>query len=313
MSVITLQNPGKAVVKDPERPHRLLLKSAYILAGALIVGVGVYGFDYYPLDSLQRVYSAKHQTLRPSGFVGLSLGILGAILFCNIFLYAIRKHWTWLRKWGSNRHWLNFHVLMGLTAPLVIAFHAAFRFHGLAGMAFWIMVAVALSGVVGRYLYSQIPRNLNAAELSLAEARVEQDKLTRDLAGQKLFSEEDLAPLFRLPSKQRVASESMLMMFLSLIALDVLRFLHVAKLRRKALGWGGSFATMGGLLNSQAHEIENVILLAGKQAAMSKRILFLSRSQKVLNLWHVVHKPFSYSFVVLAIIHITVELLIGVR
>lgn len=313
MSVTTLQTPGRAAVKDPERLHRYLLTSAYILAGALVVGVGVYGFDYYLLDSVQRLFSAKHQTLRPNGFVGLTLGILGSILFCNIFLYSVRKHWAWLRMRGSNRHWLNFHVLMGLTAPLVIAFHAAFRFHGLAGMAFWIMVVVALSGVVGRYLYSQIPRNLNAAELSLDEARKEQEKLTLALAAQKLFSDRDLAPLFQLPSKERVANEFLPLLALSLIALDVRRFVYVAKLRRKALGWGGSLATVGGLLNSQTHEIENVILLARRQAAMSKRILFLSRSQKVFHLWHVVHKPFSYSFMVLAIIHIAVELLIGVR
>ena len=38
---------------------------------------------------------------------------------------------------------------------------------GMAGVAFWIMTAVALSGVVGRYLYAQIPRSLNAAVSAL--------------------------------------------------------------------------------------------------------------------------------------------------
>ena len=36
-----------------------------------------------------------------------------------------------------------------------------------------------------------------------------------------------------------------------------------------------------------------------------KRVLFLSRSQKVFHLWHVVHKPFSYAFAVLALLHIS--------
>ena len=46
---------------------------------------------------------------------------------------------------------------------------------------------------------------------------------------------------------------------------------------------------------------------------VSKRILFLSRTHKVFHLWHVVHRPLSYSFVVLALIHITVVLLFGIR
>lgn len=180
-------------------------------------------------------------------------------------------------------------------------------------MAFWIMVAVALSGFVGRYFYSQIPRSLNAAELSLDEARMEQETLTQALAGQRLFAEQELAPLFHFPSKQKVETEFLPVVFVSLIALDVKRVLHVAKLRRKALGWSGAFSTLGGMFQSHAREIESVISLARRQASMSKRILFLSRSKKVFHLWHVVHKPFSFSFALLATIHIIVEMLFGVR
>jgi hypothetical protein len=38
---------------------------------------------------------------------------------------------------------------------------------------------------------------------------------------------------------------------------------------------------------------------------------FLERVQQVFHLWHVVHRPFSYSFVALVAIHITVVLLLG--
>ena len=49
---------------------------------------------------------------------------------------------------------------------------------GLAGIAYWIMIAVMLSGLVGRYLYSQIPRRINAAELSLQEMQAMTNELT---------------------------------------------------------------------------------------------------------------------------------------
>jgi hypothetical protein len=40
-------------------------------------------------------------------------------------------------------------------------------------------------------------------------------------------------------------------------------------------------------------------------------MLFLSRSQQVFNLWHIVHRPFSYAFAVLACIHIVTAILLG--
>jgi len=44
---------------------------------------------------------------------------------------------------------------------------------------------------------------------------------------------------------------------------------------------------------------------------LAKQVLFLSRTQQVFHLWHVVHRPFSYSFVVLALIHIVVVMWLG--
>ena len=80
-------------------------------------------------------------------------------MFFVIYLYPLRKRWGWLGSQGNSRHWLDFHVVLGTAAPLVIALHSSFKFGGIAGMAFWIMTAVTLSGFIGRYLYSQIPEN----------------------------------------------------------------------------------------------------------------------------------------------------------
>jgi hypothetical protein len=59
--------------------------------------------------------------------------------------------------------------------------------------------------------------------------------------------------------------------------------------------------------------LERAIDAARDEAALAKRILFLSRSQQVFHLWHVVHKPFSYSFAALALIHIFVVINLGYR
>jgi hypothetical protein len=60
-------------------------------------------------------------------------------------------------------------------------------------------------------------------------------------------------------------------------------------------------------------KLERALRVAQKQAALSKSILFLSRTQQVFQLWHVVHRPFSYEFAILAILHIGIALFMGYR
>jgi hypothetical protein len=293
--------------------HRAALRFCYLCSILLIAGVAIYGESYYRLNSAMRPFSPKHVLLRPNGAIGLWLGVLGATMFLIIFLYPIRKRWAWFRSKGNTRHWLDFHVMVGLSAPFIIALLASFKFRGIAGMAFWIMSAVALSGVIGRYLYAQIPRSLNAAELSLQEVQEEQLQLAKQLTTQRLFTHSHLEPLFRFPGWRRVKSLPLMVALAMMVVIDGLRVLHIARLRLRVLSFWACLMTLGGLLPSGDPEIERVIAMARKQAALSKRILFLEHSQQVFHLWHVVHKPFSYSFALLAALHIVVVMLFGVR
>src|SRR5467141_4763102 len=199
-SVATAVAPSQ----DRERGHRSRVAAGYFLFATLIAALTVYGFDYYSLGSADRPFSLKHIALRPSGTIGLKLGWLGVSMFLVIFLYPLRKAWPWLMKKGNSRHWLDYHVILGIAAPFVIAFHSSFKFRGFAGMAFWIMFAVSVSGIVGRYLYGQIPRSLNAAELSLKEVQDIQAKLGEQLAAQRVLGKADLRSVLTLPSSERV-------------------------------------------------------------------------------------------------------------
>ncbi len=301
---------GVVAVPDKARRHRIRLTIGYLLVTALIVTLSVYGFDYYGLSAAERPHSPKHAILKPSGPIGLNLGILGALCFLAIFLYPLRKHWTWLRR-GSAKHWLDIHVMLGLSAPFIIAFHSSFKFRGLAGMAFWIMTAVAMSGVIGRYVYSQIPRSLNAAELSLRECQELQKELTETLSAQRMLPRVDVQWLLKLPSAQRVAGMSLAGALIYMIGLDMARPFRVARLRRHCLGFWEKLSTVGGLRRTEHRELERTIATAREFSSLSKRIVFLTRSKQVFHLWHVIHKPFSYSFAILALIHIGVVVMMG--
>jgi hypothetical protein len=232
-------------------------------------------------------------------------------LFLMIFLYPLRKRIQWLGRIGSARHWLDFHVIAGLTAPVLIAFHASFKFRGIAGVAFWIMLSVAISGVIGRYIYAQIPRSLSSAELSFKELAEMEERLSRDLSAQSPLSALDFAPLLQVPTPAQVRAMSAFRAILGMMVLDVCRPFHIARLRIRVLGWSRVLPYFGGLVRTSNEDLERAIRIARTKAALSKRIAFLSRSQQVFHLWHVIHRPFSYSFAVLALIHIVVVIALG--
>jgi len=280
-----------------------------MLAG--ILSVAYLGFPYYRLSAPERAYSPLQEAFRPSGTVGLKLGFAGLGLFLVLFLYPIRKRWPWLGRMGKTKNWLDFHVLVGISAPIVITLHSSLKMSGLAGLAYWIMMAVAISGFAGRYLYAQIPRSLNAAELSLQEMQALSARLAQDLERQALVTAEEVAPLLKLPDRKTVEEMSVLGALWLMFRMDVARPFQVSRLRRKALSGSGMFLTLGGLLPSRHRELEHVIASVRRQSWISAKMLFLQRIEDVFHLWHVVHRPFSYSFAVLVVAHITVAMLLG--
>ena len=294
-----------------ERAHRVRVWIAGMAALLLCIGIAAYGFDYYRLPRELRPFSDKHELLRPSGLIGINLGILGTILFLIIFLYAFRKIIPALGRMGTAKHWMDFHIICGVTAPIIIAFHASFKFNNIAGVAFWIMLAVALSGIAGRYLYAQIPQSLNAAKTSFQELEANEDALADALKRQTVLSEAKIARIFAMPTAEEIRKSSLLVTLGNMILLDVRRPFQIAAVRRQAATFGQLLRSVGGLFPTGNDDIEIVVRLVRKKASLSKRILFLDQAERVFHLWHVIHRPFSYAFAVLAVIHIVNAIRLG--
>jgi hypothetical protein len=98
-----------------------------------------------------------------SGLVGHGIGVLGFILMLMTeTLYSIRRMLTDYR-WGSMAAWLRFHMVTGLVGPYMVLLHTTMKFQGLAGVAMLLTVVVVVSGVIGRYIYTAVPRTPGAA------------------------------------------------------------------------------------------------------------------------------------------------------
>jgi hypothetical protein len=293
--------------------HRVVMWATIAAGMTLVVILIASGASYYTLSLEERPYSPLHAQLRSSGAVGLRLGILGMAMFGVLFLYPLRKRWQWLARIGATRRWLRLHVLFGIATPLVVTFHTAFRFHGLAGLAYWTMIAVALSGFVGRYVYAKIPRSLSSVQLVADELDAQIATLANRLHDQKLFRAGDLAPLLQVPAAQEIRRMSLINALWLMLQIDIRRPFLVSRLRRRVLRGSQLITTLGGWLASPDSYVESIVANVRRQARLRTAIAFLDRTQRIFHLWHVVHRPFSISFVILVLVHICVQLSVGLR
>src|SRR5437016_4421045 len=306
---------GTAILprEDAEKGHRTRVFLAWMLALAVVLVIAGYGLNYYTLGATQRPFSPKHQLLRPSGTIGIKLGMLGVLMFFLIYLYPLRKKWGWLGRMGNSRHWLDCHVVLGATAPLIIAFHSSFKFGNIAGMAFYSMLMVTISGFVGRYLYAHIPRGLSAAELSLKEIQEKEEALRKELDEQKATFGFCVEALSELPTLAEVAKAPLIASLLSMFLIDMKRPIKASLVRLREAGFGAWVLSCFGLFATSDKKLERAIRVAQKEAALSQSIVFLSSTQRIFQLWHVIHRPFSYAFAILAVLHIGIALFMGYR
>lgn len=285
----------------PSRLHHAVLIALYLFTIAATVLIAVQGWDYYTASRLDRPHLELHTAWKAGGPVGHGLGILGSLLMLLMMLYIPRKRMKRLQDVGKLSHWLNIHIWMGVTAPILITFHSTFKFGGIVAVSYWSMVAVALSGVLGRYIYLQIPRTLSGQELGELELD-EMDRSLRDeLAAMPGMTDELLTSITREMSAGAGGSSNGLAVVIRWIGEDVTRGLRARRLSR--------------LLSAQTElppeRIKHVLSLARKRALLLRRRSFLTVARSLLHYWHVIHRPFALIMFIIMFVHIGVAILFG--
>jgi hypothetical protein len=258
---------------------------------------GIEGLDYYRTRLAVRGYEPLHSLLRPSGPVGQSLGIVGAILLLAPFAYMARKRIRWLKPVGSAPLWLEIHLFCGIVGPVLITFHTSFKFNGIVSAAYWSMVLVVASGFVGRYLYVRIPRSIRGTELTRAElddeAAVLSDELDRLIApGPALSAVRDL--------EREVVPEAEALSWTDLLfgEISMRRRLHALELKLRSL-------------EIDEHLRRKLVMVTARRSILLRRALYLQKTKKLFDLWHVFHLPLVYMLLVIAAAHVAVVVYLG--
>lgn len=100
-----------------------------------------------------------------SELFGHGMGIVGFVLMLMTeTLYSLRKRSRSVR-WGKMSTWLQTHIFMGLVGPYMVLLHTSWKFNGLAGVTTLLTVIIVLSGLIGRYIFTRIPRTLDGLEI----------------------------------------------------------------------------------------------------------------------------------------------------
>ena len=111
-----------------------------------------------------------------SEFFGHALGIIGFILMLMTeTLYSLRKR-SKSAAWGRMSTWLQFHIFMGLVGPYMVLLHTSWKFNGLAGATTFLTIIIVVSGFIGRYIFTRIPRTMDGLEI---EGTLSQEALKR--------------------------------------------------------------------------------------------------------------------------------------
>jgi len=251
------------------------------------------GWRYYRMPLATRGYDAAHALLRPSGPIGQTLGLVGALMMLVPFLYLLRKRmtsWTWA---GSMRTWLEVHLFCGIAGPVLVTFHTSFKFNGIVSVAYWAMVVVMLSGFVGRYLYVRIPRTIRGTELSRAELERQTDELRAQIVSTN-GSGRWLGDVEALDGAARRQS------------LTGLLFGEIG-LRRRVRRLARSLAAS----DVPAADREALVRLTLERALLIRRTAYLETTKKAFALWHVFHVPFVYLLLLIVCVHVGVTLYLG--
>jgi len=245
--------------------------------------------------------------LTPESGTGYWLGIIGGILMLLLLLYPLRKKVRFLNMFGKVKHWFKLHMIFGILGPVAILFHANFSLGSTnSNVAFFSMIIVASSGLVGRYFYAKIHHGLYGKKANLKELR-ESLKKSKGQLGSHFSLSKDVVDKIKSTERLLLRNRNILLATIlwPLIFFRMsLKKIAINKTIKKSFmaisdqkGWDKN------MVKSFSHDANSEIQLYidGLYEMYGFRIF-----ESLFSLWHFLHLPLFYMLVFSGIVHVIV-------
>jgi hypothetical protein len=281
--------------------HKVFIGILVAIVLITLIALILNGISYYRIGLEERFYHPDHKLLKSSGILGHGLGIIGtSFIIIGMGSYMARKRYRFLSRIGILKHWLEFHIFLCTLGPIMVLFHTAFKFGGIVAVSFWSMVAVFLSGVIGRFIYIQIPRTIEGRELSLNEVR----EMKGDLAG--------------LIRESQALDEQSYNMIVDSIRKKVEIYYRSAIVRYIRNYFKDRKSIRNVSINLKRNKLpkstnRKILALVKADVKLNRRIERLDTMQNLFKYWHVAHMPFALVMLIIMIIHVAVTIVFGYR
>ena len=286
-----------------KRLHAIYVGSFIVITILSTALLAVYGFNYYSTPLNERFFNPLNATLKPSGFIGHGIGILGSLMMiAGVAIYMLRKRIRSLNHLGYLKNWLELHIFLCTLGPILVLFHTAFKFGGIVSVSFWSMTAVVLSGVVGRFIYVRIPRTIQGQMLEMSELNSLSEKYSRQLREEYKVPSDIAAEIEKFSASRREKGNN--------LTQTISEFIK-------------DFFGMKNVLRSLKHNLKaagvpkvqrkKILESARSKLIIARRIGFLRTMQRLFKYWHVVHLPFAITMFFIMFIHIAVTIIFGYR
>ncbi|MFK7937447.1 MAG: hypothetical protein AB8G22_28285 [Saprospiraceae bacterium] len=277
--------------------HQIYIFVMASIVVATTVFLSYKGYSYYTTSLEERFYHPDHENFKAAGLYGHGLGFVGTFLmFFGVVMYIVRKRSKALARWGRLKYWLEFHIFLCSWGPVMILFHTAFKFGGIVSIAFWSMVAVVASGVIGRYIYIQIPRSIEGRVLSLNEIQALKTNVSEVLS--QSYQLDSASQQMVLTSLQLAGGQGQVNsgIFTRFFAQQKQLFQVRKTLKQNQLA---------------RRDIRKIVGLVKNEMSINQRIERLQQMQQLFKYWHVAHLPFAIIMLVIVVVHVAVTFALG--
>jgi hypothetical protein len=244
--------------------------------------------------------------ITPQRGFGYALGITGGSMMLLLLLYSARKRLSWLHWMGSVPAWFEAHIALGVLGPILVLFHSNFSLGATnSNVALFCMLAVAGSGLVGRYIYTRLHADLEGHQGTLEQLKAAGTRMASQSTSVS-FMPDVLEALQRIEKRWIEPPRNPILKLLHLMSgglrVAIARWRMRVQIRHSVerVQHSGS-----ALIAAHSQRLGKVAAdYARRRLEAGRRITEYKLYSKLFSFWHFLHLPLFFMLLIAGTVHV---------